>query len=181
MKESNDQNESHDIWICKSRIPASILCQSRSHAAITSPETAHSPFAKRILKTSLVIADYYRCIVISLSHYTYYRDRCLAIDHGSLDRAPSIATEPTNPFFNAYTLGTWEGAMQEARFYKNDEKIRGKNYARKREIINLLFDESGTLNKLAFFPLFVQGTLIRRLRTSNVCWMSILSSRSNSD
>lgn len=59
--------------------------------------------------------------------------------------------------------------MQEARFYKNDEEIRGENYVRKREIINLLFDESGTLNKLAFFPLFVQGTLIRRVRTSNVC------------
>lgn len=48
--------------------------------------------------------------------------------------------------------------MQEARFYKNDEEKRGKNYVRKREIINLLFDESGTLNKLVFFPLFVQGT-----------------------
>ena len=101
-----------------------------------------------------MIADYYRCTVISLSRYTYYHDRRLAIDHRSLDRAPSIATKPTNPFSNTYTLLAEGGAHLRRRVFakRTKRKQDGEEHSvRVRSMlgsINPLLDKSYSLNKL---------------------------------
>lgn len=73
-----------------------------------------------------VIADYYRCTVISLSRYTYYRDRRLAIDHGSSDPRPVDRDQAYKSVLEHVhlTRGGWR-ALEKARLCKtNKEEAR---------------------------------------------------------